>query len=323
MSHRIELKVKDRVYSIPNRWEELTPDMFTHLFSLLSRMAAGELAPAMVRALFVCHVLKLDFMKIRDDAVMKNVAMLASQVTFPFSIVYPENNAALSELPPELREQARKTPPERLPQSAMTKYLQRLDYRFVIDNCFCANLIPFIKVDGEVLKGYAVNTEFDNLTCDMTALQYIEASQLLGCPKDTLPLMAAILYHPQPYSSLSAHRDAARFATLPENVLLSIAFNFQSFTNYLFTKTRFSILTQGKDEKKNPIATGALESLYNLSTDGLGDLETVCRMNIIQYLTILRKKTIEFVKSLASAEKKPHEIEKITGLPLTVIKQIV
>jgi hypothetical protein len=305
---------------IPNRWEELTPSQFAYLFPLLMRFAAGELSPAMVRILFVSHILGIKYEK--DTA--GEIEALASQVTFPLSIVYPDGNAALSELPPELRETARKTPPERLPPSAMTRYLQRLDYRFVIDDNFCAQLLPVIKTaDGTTLNAYEINTRFGNLTCSLAALQYIEASRLIRAPRETLPLIASILYHPQPYDSLSAHNAAERFAALPEQTLLAIAFNFQAFANYLFTKTHFSLLTQGKDEKKSPIATGALKSLYNLSQDGLGDIDTVCRINIIQYLTILRKKTIEFVKSLAQAEKKLSEIEKLTGLPLPIIKQIL
>jgi hypothetical protein len=323
MNKPIEFLLRNEKHHIPNRWEELTPDAFMHLFSLLMRMAAGELAPAIVRILYVCHALGIHYQKIKDPAAVENIHRLAYQVTFPISIVYPDNNAALSELPADLQVQARKIPPERLPSSAMTKYLQRLEYHFVIDNCFCAQLIPVIQVSGKELQGYTINTEFDNLTCNLTALQYIEAKQLIGRPKDCLPLMASILYHPHPYDSLSAHKAAASFAGLPETTLLAIAFNFQSFTNYLFTKTHFSLLTQGKDDKKSPIATGALESLYNMSQDGLGDMEAVSRMNIIQYLTILRKKTIEFVKSLSQAEKKLTEIEKITGLPLSIIKQIV
>jgi hypothetical protein len=308
---------------VPNRWEDLTPDAFRYLFSLLAQMAAGQLAPGMVRVLFVCRMLGLDYDKIKDSDTLENIKTLAYRITFPISIVYPDDNAVLSELTPELREAARKIPPDRLPPSAMTKYLQRLDYRFVIDDCFCAQLIPSVTVDGKSYTGYTVNTAFGNLTCNLTALQYIEARQLIGGPKDALPLLASILYHPLPYDSLSAHNVAAIFAGLPEETLLAIAFNFQAFTNYLFTGTHFSLLTKGKDDKKSPIATGALESLYNLSADGLGDMNTICRMNIIQYLTILRKKTIEFVKSLSYANKKLSEIEKITGLPLSIIKQIV
>ncbi len=323
MNKPIEFLLRDETYTIPNRWEALTPDAFMHLFSLLMQMASGLLSPAMVRILYVCHVLGINYKKLKDPVAVENIHRLAYQVTFPIDIVYPDNNAALSELPPDLREQARKIPPERLPGSAMTKYLQRLDYHFVIDNCFCAQLLPVIELDGKKVEGYTVNTDFDNLTCNLTALQYIEAKQLIGRSGDTLPLMASILYHPHPYDSLSAHKAAARFAGLPESTLLAIAFNFQSFTNYLFTKTHFSLLTKGKDDKKSPISTGALESLYNMSQDGLGDMNTISRMNIIQYLTVLRKKTIEFVKSLKQAEKKLTDIEKITGLPLSILKQIV
>jgi hypothetical protein len=286
------------------------------------QMAAGQLSPGAVRILFVCRMPGINSEK-TDPATLETVRTLAAQVTFPISIVYPDHNAVLSELPPELREAARKIPPERLPPSAMTAYLQRLDYHFVIDDCFCAQLIPAVTVAGKSYPGYEINTAFDSLTCNLTALQYIEARQLTGRPKDALPLLAAILYHPRPYDSLAAHRNAAGFAALPEETLLAIAFNFQAFTNYLFAKTRFSLLAKGKEEKKSPVATGALESLYNLSQDGLGDMNAIGQMNIIQYLTVLRKKTVEFVKSLAYAEKKLAEIEKLTGLPLPIIKQII
>ena len=308
---------------IPNRWEDLTPAAFNYLFSLLMRMAAGKLSPGMVRLLFVCRKIGVDYEKITDPDEAERIKTLACQLTFPLSIVYPDNNTVLSGLPPPLRQAAHKIPPERLPVSAMTRYLQRLDYRFVIDDCYCAQLIPAVTIAGKQFRAYAINTGFGNLTCDLTALQYIEARQLTGRPRDTLPLLASILYHPGPYDSISAHRMAATFTALPEETLLAIAFNFQAFTNYLFTRTQFSILTKGKDGKHSPIATGALESLYSLSADGLGDMNTVCRMNIIQYLTILRKKTIECVKTLAAADKKRSEIEKITGLPISIIKQIL
>jgi hypothetical protein len=99
------------------------------------QMAAGRLSPGAVRILFVCRMLGINSEK-TDPATLETVKTLAAQVTFPISVVYPDHNAVLS----ELREAARKIPPERLPPSAMTACLQRLDYRFVIDDCFCAQL---------------------------------------------------------------------------------------------------------------------------------------------------------------------------------------
>lgn len=114
---------------------------------------------------------------------------------------------------------------------------------------------------------------FNRLTCSLTALQFIEARGLLGCPKEQLPLLAAILYYPDRYSSAGAHKLAQKFTGLPMDELIPIAFNFQAFINYLFTKTEFKLLTELEETKVSAISTGALESLYNLSSDGFGDIE--------------------------------------------------
>ena len=104
---------------------------------------------------------------------------------------------------------------------------------------------------------------------------------------------------------------------------MAIAFNFQAFVNYLFTKTQFKLLTEAKETRKSTISTGALESLYNLSADGLGDIDKVEQMNVIQYLTILRKKLIDTVRSLHAAKMENVDIEKETGLPIRIINQIL
>lgn len=310
---------------IPDRWEALTPGQFNFLFSLLVQLADGRISPALLRIRFVCFVAGVVYEN-SDADTMDAVLDASYRLTFPLSVVYPDNNAALIDLPEDLRRLARKIPPERLPPSSYAKYLRRLDYRFVIDDCFCAQLIPSVCVNGRTFHAYAVNTAFGNLSCNLAALQYIEANLLLhndNNGNNALPLLASILYQPLPYDSFEAHRMANDFASLPEETLLAVAFNFRAFTNFLFSKTPFALLAQAKNEKVSPIANGPVEALYGLSADGLGDINTVCRINIIQFLTILRKKTIEFVKSLDVAGKQPSEIEMLTGLDLFTVKQIL
>lgn len=77
------------------------------------------------------------------------------------------------------------------------------------------------------------------------------------------------------------------------------------------------------EKRKNPISTGALESLYNLSSDGMGDIKTIEQINIIQYLTILRKKLIESVRNLNDMKMERTEIASKTGLPLNIINSIL
>ena len=82
-------------------------------------------------------------------------------------------------------------------------------------------------------------------------------------------------------------------------------------------------MVAGESEKQSLITTGALESLYNLSNDGLGDVSAIEQMNIIKYFTILRKKLIETIRSMNFAEIPVVDIAKNTGLPISLIKQII
>lgn len=323
MTNQIQFIAHGDTYHIPNSWDQLDSYLFITLMRDFQRMAKGELSPAMVRTNYVCNVMGWNPKRIKGEESYQNLAFLAEQVTFPFLILYPDDDLALNDLDPKTRELCKRIPPERLTGVSIARYLSKLEYKFVFDSCFCKQLITSVEVNDKVYFGYEINTSFNVLTCSLTALQYIEARALIGKSPDILPLLAAILYHPGTYSSESAHRLAFEFVKLPEDELQAIAFNFQAFNNYLFTKTEFCLLTAAKDGKHSAISTGALESLYNLSNDGLGDITVIESMNIIKYLTILRKKIIESVRSLSSAKLEKTDIEKETGLPIHIINQIL
>lgn len=323
MKDNIEFMVHGNTYFIPNSWDQLTPLLFSSLVRDFNRMAKGLLSPAMVRVNYVCNVMGWKPKKIKGEESFQNLVFLAEQVTFPFVILYPDHDLALKDMDPETRKLCKKTPPERLTSLPIARYLSRLDYKFGLDSCFCKQLVPEVIVNDEVYPAYSIDTSFNVLTCSLTALQYIEARTLMGKSVNMLPLLAAILYYPGTYSSGGAHRLASVFAKLPEYELQAIAFNFQSFNNYLFTCTEFKLLTASKEGNGSAISTGALESLYNLSNDGLGDITAVEQMNVIKYLTILRKKVIETVRSMNSMKMEKVDIEKETGLPIHIINQIL
>ena len=67
MQKDIEFQVKGEKYSIPNRWENLSETLFTRVVFYLDQMAKGELAPAMVRILYVCDAMDWHPNKIKDD----------------------------------------------------------------------------------------------------------------------------------------------------------------------------------------------------------------------------------------------------------------
>lgn len=313
----------DREFSVPNAWHCLSSDLYIGMVHDLMDFAVGKISVGKVRANHICRSMGWKLAKVRDEDALQNVLMLAEQVTFPFLIEYPDHDAALEGLSPADFIQCKRVDPHRLQGIPIAHYLQKTDYRYVIDSCFCAQLVPVIEVGLEKYQAYDINLSFNRLSTTLTALQFIEARELDGSSPVSLPLLAAILYYPGRYSSEGAHRLAERMKRLDATTLAAIAFNFRAFVNYLFTKTDFKLLTEPRGTSHSAISTGALEALYGLSADGLGDADQVEHLNLIQYLTILRKKLIDSVRSLHAAKMELTDIEKETGLPVSVIKDII
>lgn len=319
----IKFVVKDREYSIPNAWEPLSPEQYLEVCRLLADFAAGKISVMEVKLRYVCQIMGWDTDKIKGETSWQNLYLLAGQVDFMFEIVYPAGT--LDGIPKDIREQARKREPANLP-ATYSRYLSKQEYQYRVDACFAKQLLPDFKFGDKQYRGYEILTDFDRITCNLTAIQFIEARQLLSEIHDSinkLPLLAAILYYPGTYSSAGAHRLAKSFESLDPVLLQAISINFQAFTAFLFTRTPFSILSAGKGEPLPVICTGMLESLYNLSQDGIGDLEKVERMDCITYLVILRKKLIESVKTMHDYKIEKTEISEKTGLPIKIINKIL
>lgn len=269
-------------YSIPNRWEQLTPELYLSVCKLLQQYATGQISYRQLHIAYICKALKLNPKKIKGDDANQNLYLLSEQIDF------------------------------------ICKDMQH------INNCFLAQLVPEISVNDQIYQAYKIQTGFDTLTCSLSAIQFIEAYELIGCQTDKLPVMAAILYCPGTYTSEAAHRLAESFASLDSILLQAICLNFQAFANYLFTQTPFSILYMRKPKEHKPaISIGMAESLYNLSADGLGNVDVIEQMPVIKYLTILRKKLIESVTAMNEAGIDLVEISDKTGLSIKTIKQII
>jgi hypothetical protein len=175
------------------------------------------------------------------------------------------------------------------PTAAENIYLLSTCIDFIFKNpkeinaCFPAQLVPQVEARKHPYNAYRIHTEYGTLTCGLTAIQFIEAYELQDCPPEKLPLLAAILYLPGRYTSERAHLLAHRFAGVDPVVLQAISFNFTAFINYLFTQTPFHILRakRGTAAVTATITTGMAESLYNLSADGLGNVDVIGQMPLI------------------------------------------
>lgn len=323
MNKDVELVYKGEIYRIPNRWDGMTSRQYIRLVADLLRMAAGELSAGEVRINWLCDIMSWDRRRFRTEEQIANLVAISEQLTFLFQINYPDNNEVLDGLDNETYELCRRIDPYRL-RHPIARVLRRLDYQYVVDLCFCSQLIPSVHVNGRRYDGYTVETSYGMLTCSLSALQYIEARELIEKGEKALPLMAAILYYPEiQYDSEKAHTLAHEFAALSPEVLIAISFNFQAFNNYLFSRTSFSLLSKFKPHPDRPITTDASDALYDLSKEGLGDALQIEQMNILTYLKVLRKKTIDAVRGMEGWGWDKVKISDEVGLPLSVIDKIL
>lgn len=319
----IELVYNGEIYRIPNRWDGMTDRQYIRLVADLLRMAEGQLSAGEVRINYLCDIMGWNKRKFRTEEQIANLVAISERLTFLFQINYPDNNEVLDGLDKETYDLCRRIDPYRL-QHPIARVLRRLDYNYVVDLCFCAQLIPAVKIKERIYHGYKVDTGFGVLTCSLTALQYIEARELIEHGAESLPLMAAILYYPEKtYDSEKAHSLAREFAELPAELLTAISFNFQAFNNYLFSRTSFSLLSKFKPKPDRPITTTASDALYDLSKEGLGDARQIEQMNVLTYFKVLRKQTIAAVRDMKGFGWDKLKISNEVGLPISVIDKII
>lgn len=280
---------------IPNSWQGVTPDVFQKFVSNLADHYAGNLTEADIRRRYVLDVMGWRLSRIHDTDTLATVVALADRITFLFT---PQQNPTTTY--PHLQ------PPTTSPNLN-----------------FFAQFVPTIKIGTTEYQAYSVSTAYNNLTTSLTALQYIEAQQALQQGTPSLPMLAAILYCPQPYSSTLAQQLAEKMQQLPAVTLMAIQMNFIAFTTALYTQTEFALLSKFQPKKQSPIATDMADALYDLCADGLGTHEQVEQMNLLTYLRILRKKTIEAVRQMRSLEWDVIKISQETTLPVSVVQQII
>ena len=323
MKKDVSLIYKGKIHFIPNHWDAMNDRQFIRLVGDFLRMAAGEISAGEVRINWLCDIMGWKKRKFHSEEQIANLVAISEQLTFMFQINYPDNNSVLDGVDEDTYELCRRVDPYRL-NIPLARVLRRLDYQYVIDLCFCAQLIPSVQIDGHSFPGYRIETSFGTLTCSLTALQYVEAQGLIERGEESLPLLAAILYYPEKeYNSERAHELANDFAKLPLETLTAISFNFQAFNNYLFSKTSFSLLSKFAHKPKQPITTDASDALYDLSKEGLGNAKQIEQMNVLTYLKVLRKKTIDAVKDMKGLGWDKLKISEEVGLPISVIDKIL
>lgn len=283
--NKISIICNGRLYEIPNRWESVSPKAYQRLVGNLMAMARGKQSPGEVRLRLLCDLMDWEPSRIHDDDSLATLIALSERLTFLFNV--------------------------------------DSEGRYMVDLCFCAQLVPTLYAGGRYYEGYSAQLSYGQISIGLTALQFIEAREVLSQGEQSLPLLAAILYAGRRCESEEVQRLADGFARLPEETLTAVAWNFQAINNFLFSRTSLSLLTKFKHEEPSALTTDAADALYDLCADGLGNNREVEQMNVITYLRILRKKTIDTVRQMRDLKMDTPTIAHETGLPLEVVNGLV
>ena len=320
----VTLITEDGHIGVPDCWEAMSPETFLAVAGALVAFGQGRMSPMEVKTEYVRHALQDAGHPVRTQDDLCDAVALAEKVTFPFRIRY-DDEQLLSSLPAGERERMHSTDPHRLDTPLARAIARRGGYSYVLNACFCAQLVPAVTIGGETFQGYKVRRDYDMLSTSMTAMQYIDARSLSDRP-EALPLMAAVLYCPGDYDPEKAHLLSHRMESLDPVTLAAIQLNFIAFDSFLLTRTHFRILQDRKEGGSRPaplITTGPVEALYSLASSGYGNLDEVERMNVIKYLTLMRKQLIESVQTMAASGMKITDIAAKSGLPFTTINSIL
>ena len=285
-----KIRYKNKEVAVSNSWEALTPEQYIELIGWLTKAERGEMTADEVRCRLLCRLMDWDIRKIKDEESVENLLSIADQLTFLFT---------------------RTTDPDNQEQPVDRANL-----------CFFAQLLPTVKIGEMTYFGYHADKGESSITTSLTALQYIEAREAMAEERG-YALAAAILYTPQPYDSRQAQVLESEFRQLPADILRAIILNFQAVNTFLYTKTQFDLLAKFEPGKPKSISTDASDALYDLTKDGLGNVDDVEKMNVITYLKILRKKTIDCVRQMHGMEIDLAKIANETGLPISIITQII
>lgn len=278
--------------NVPSEWDDLTQEQYLSLAPLLLRWTLGELSIDEVKVKWLMDILNLHSENIKyenKDTFTRNLVFLADSITFFYSFEYENGLKAVSE---ENRRLLKKHHPSTLLDSPEITYMCRQKCEIVLDAYIDRNLIPELHAEDTVVLGWSA--------------EKITAGAFLTC----LDLITKLTTNPELVGKITEILYPGAMADkIDKSVHYAVLFNFQAFANYIFQKTRFSILFR---PPLNPRSVKSLstniDQLYSLCKKGYGSSVEIEEITVLQYLTILVNELFDAVRTMRCYDKSAVEI---------------
>lgn len=308
-------------YTIPERWEELSPSQFLEVAKILSSMYRKGIDYHTLKISLFLALTGIKNVHPENEQWCENVWRITEHITFPYKFVYPEEK--FLQLDPSVQRYLQKhLPPESgephfRAASKMTRYL-------VPDLCFSKQLLESLPESH--FQGYTFTVSGEIVITSLTAAQYIDANTILqqihsNNDLSLLPHLAQILYCPYPYSSAQAEKiDLAKER---HETLEAVMYNYMGIVEWISNLSKYDILFHPPVKQSGKNLLGQNSSLYNLSSKGYGTLTQVGELPLFSYLDLLLKQTVDAVHQLKSLGKKKSEIASELNLSFQQINTIL
>lgn len=292
--YTIEIPHKKKVLKLPNSWEELTYSQFLGAVSMLMIYATSKVEPIIVKIDFLKTIINYkDSGKIFDkeerSQIGSNLAIMASA----FDFLFKDNE----------------------PNFAFKRFMS-----------------PDFEINGVRLKApyfEIINSGSEEIFTNISAAQFTDAWEYFNLYASTnnfgnvIQLVAVLYTDFKNYSPQKRAENARLLKTLPEVETYAIFLQFKSIIEYVMAHGMYALLFQSGKKGNNKISLGFGGQILTLSQKGYGDYKDLLSEPFTDFLAMLIDMMINDVKMLKAYDKKPGEIAKETGLPMSTIKQII
>jgi hypothetical protein len=340
----ISVKGKNRTITIPDSWDELTPDQYISTVKLIYQVIDGALTIIDFRLKLLQELTEYERSNKRFDQddqeqINSNLYLLAEMLKFPLKPNY-FNPELLTVLNPELQMKLRYFFPWEINDPGLMPELQMISDR--LECCMAINLnmhynpLPYLTPQPPLLKdrgrltGPTFNIDKNGMVeTDILACEYVDAMEyylLFQKTKEVryLDMLVSMLYRPErgKHNTFEAQLRAKNLELLDINLKRGVFLFFQNIQEYLVTRSRYKILFNREEDDSKAISLGIISTIYSLSKKGYGSSEEISMELIPDYFSMLLDMLIDAVGNMRSMNLKDPEIADKLKVPLFVIMQI-
>lgn len=332
--------------AIPNAWDELSPEQYLNVVRLIynNPITGTSLVPMVEFRIKLLEMLtgyrrsNKKYTIEQIDEINSLLSILALKLTFVYKPVYktPEIFGVMSA---ETAQAIRENFPYDLigteHEAEVIRLQQMLTWYPTINYNMKHNPIPTLTIKprnwwnrSKLVGGPIFDIdEMGVVFTSITAEEYIDAQeyyQLFNSThkKEYLIRLCSVFYrdYAGQYNTLKSSRMDL---SLHVDFALGFYHFFQNIQEYFFNHPVYGLLYQGtKTRTSEKISLGNIESLYNASTKGYGNIDQMKNFNVIDYMNLLVKDIKDAVNHMRAFDKKDFQIAKDMSLPLETIKKL-